>query len=366
MYYIGIMSGTSVDGIDTVLVEDTSSGLKMIDHHSCEFPSALKNDILQLLSTFHVHLKKLGEIDARLGICYAEAVNALLKKTEVNPNEVLAIGCHGQTVYHNPRGDYPFTMQIGDGNKVAALTGIKTICDFRRMDVAFGGDGAPLAPAFHNGYLYSEKEQRVILNLGGIANITILNKDESKVLGFDTGPANCLMDLWIQKIKNMKYDKNGQWAKAGTVNGELLNELCNEEYFVLSPPKSTGKELFNLAWIEKRLLKFKTLKPDDIQSTLCDFTAKTIAAAILKYAPSYQAVYSCGGGSSNTYLHERLSHFLKGIKISTTNELGVPVQWVEAIAFAWLAKRRVEGKYGNIPSVTGARSKVKLGAVYEF
>lgn len=366
MYYIGIMSGTSVDGIDAVLVEDSSAGLKMAGQHSREFPSDLKNDILQLLSTFQVHLKKLGEIDARLGISYAEAVNALLRETKVNPKNVLAIGCHGQTVYHNPRGEFPFTMQIGDGNKVAALTGIKTICDFRRMDVAFGGDGAPLAPAFHNGYLYSEQEARVILNLGGIANITILNKDESKVLGFDTGPANCLMDLWIQKIKNAKYDKDGQWAKSGTVNAELLNELCSEEYFTLPPPKSTGKELFNLAWLEEKLTKFKSLKSHDIQSTLCEFTAKTVADAIVKYAPLCQAVYSCGGGSSNAYLQERLGHFLKGIKISTTDELGIPVQWVEAIAFAWLAKRRVEGKYGNIPSVTGAKSKVKLGAVYEF
>lgn len=366
MYYIGIMSGTSVDGIDAVLVEDTSSELKMCGQYTCEFPSDLKNDILQLLSTFQIHLKKLGEIDARLGISYAHAVNELLKKTGISAKKVIAIGCHGQTVYHNPRGDFPFTMQIGDGNRVAALTGIKTICDFRRMDVAFGGDGAPLAPAFHNGYLYSEKELRVILNLGGIANITILNKDESKVLGFDTGPANCLMDLWIQKIKNMKYDKNGQWAKSGSVNAELLEELCNEEYFRLSPPKSTGKELFSLAWLERKLTKFKTLKPDDIQSTLCDFTAKTISIAILKYAPFCQAVYSCGGGSSNTYLQERLGHLLKGMKVSTTDELGVPIQWVEAIAFAWLAKRRTEGKYGNIPSVTGAKAKVKLGAVYEF
>ena len=366
MYYIGIMSGTSVDGIDAVLVEDTSSGLKMVGQYTCEFPSDLKKDIIQLLASFQVHLKKLGEIDVRLGICYAEAVNALLRETKVKPKDVLAIGCHGQTVYHNPRGEFPFTMQIGDGNRVNALTGIKTICDFRRMDVAFGGDGAPLAPAFHNGYLYSETESRVILNLGGIANITILNEDESKVLGFDTGPANCLMDLWIQKIKNMKYDKNGLWAKSGNVNVKLLNELCSEEYFCLPPPKSTGKELFNLSWLEGKLIKFNNLKSEDIQATLCDFTAKTVSDSIMKYAPLCQAVYSCGGGSSNTYFQGRLSYFLKGIKVSTTDELGVPVQWVEAIAFAWLAKRRVEGKYGNIPSVTGAKAKVQLGAIYEF
>ncbi len=366
MYYVGIMSGTSVDGIDAVLVKDTSAGLKMSGQYSCEFPPDLKQDILELLSTFQVHLKKLGEIDARLGTCYANAVNALLKETKVNAQEVLAIGCHGQTVYHDPRGKYPFTMQIGDGNRVAALTGIKTICDFRRMDVAFGGDGAPLAPAFHNGYLNSETEQRVILNLGGIANITILNKDESKVLGFDTGPANCLMDLWIQKSKDTKYDKNGQWAKSGKVNASLLIDLCSEEYFVLSPPKSTGKELFNLLWLEQKLEKYSQIKHEDIQATLCDFTAKTVADAIQKHAPFCQAVYSCGGGSSNIYLQERLSFYLKEIKVSTTDELGIPVQWVEAIAFAWLAKRRVEGKYGNIPSVTGAKAKVKLGALYEF
>jgi len=186
MYYIGIMSGTSVDGIDAVLVEDTATGLKMSGEYSADFPVDLKQDVINLLAAFQIHLKKLGEIDARLGICYADAVNKLLKKCKVDPKEVIAVGCHGQTVFHDPRGKYPFTMQIGDGNRIPALTGIKTVCDFRRMDVAFGGDGAPLAPAFHNGYLFSDKESRVILNMGGISNITILNKDESKVLGFDT------------------------------------------------------------------------------------------------------------------------------------------------------------------------------------
>ncbi|MCP4178603.1 MAG: anhydro-N-acetylmuramic acid kinase [bacterium] len=365
MYYIGIMSGTSVDGIDAVLVENVDNKLVFVDSYTAPFPEDLKQDILELLLTFQIHLLKLGEIDSRLGICYAEAVNELLKKTGVDRKDVKAIGCHGQTVFHSPRGNYPFTMQIGDGNKVAGLTGIKTINDFRRMDMAFGGDGAPLAPAFHYGYLRSNVENRIILNLGGIANITILNNNSDEILGFDTGPANCLMDLWIQKYKKMKYDKNGEWALSGSINELFLNELLKEPYFNLDPPKSTGKELFNIDWLESKLSQFNDIKNEDVQTALCDLTAKTVADAILKYSPETDAVYSCGGGAYNKYLQQRLGHYLKGVKISVTDELGIPVQWVEAIAFAWLAKQRVESKPGNIPSVTGASKKVLLGAVYE-
>ncbi|HJO91800.1 MAG TPA: anhydro-N-acetylmuramic acid kinase [Victivallales bacterium] len=365
MYYIGIMSGTSLDGIDAVLVKDVNDKLVFSDSYTTSFPKDLKQDILELLLTFKVHLLKLGEIDSRLGICYADAVNELLKKSGVEHKEVNVIGCHGQTVFHSPRGSFPFTMQIGDGNKVAGLTGIKTVNDFRRMDMAFGGDGAPLAPAFHFGYLSSDQENRIILNLGGIANITVLSNRRNDVLGFDTGPANCLMDLWIQKCKGLKYDEDGKWASSGKVNKQLLDELLKESYFQFEPPKSTGKELFNIEWLENELSKLNDIKQEDVQATLCDFTAKTVADAVLKYSPETEAVYSCGGGAFNKYFQQRLGYYLKEVKISVTDELGIPVQWVEAIAFAWLAKQRVESKPGNIPSVTGASEKVLLGAVYE-
>ena len=364
MYYIGLMSGTSVDGIDAVLVKEKKGRLILVEAYSMPFPDDLKTDIEELLKTFQVHLQKLGEIDHRLGCCYAECVNRLLKKASVNSSEVIAVGCHGQTIFHDPRTDTPFTMQIGDANIIAARTGIITVNDFRRMDVAYGGDGAPLAPAFHADYLSSNSEKRIILNLGGIANITILDYDKKDVIGFDTGPANCLMDLWIQKCRGEKYDKNGNWAKSGKVNNELLNEMLNNYYFSLPSPKSTGKELFNLDWLNSVLKNYSNLEEKDVQATLCDLTAKSIADEINKHCSDADAVYSCGGGAYNVFLHERLSFYLPDVKISTTDELGVSVQWMEAIAFAWLTKQRIEKKPGNLPSVTGAKQRAILGALY--
>ena len=364
MYYIGLMSGTSVDGIDAVLVKDENNSLNMVSNHSMEFPEDLKNDIEELLKTFEIHLQKLGEIDHRLGCCYAECVNGLLKRASVDPKDIAAVGCHGQTVFHDPRSKYPFTMQIGDANIIAAKTGIKTVNDFRRMDVALGGDGAPLAPAFHAGYLSSDSEKRIILNLGGIANITILDSDKGDVIGFDTGPANCLMDLWIQKCKGLSYDANGEWANTGNVEETLLNAMLKNYYFTLPAPKSTGKELFNLEWLNSVLKEFAEVSEIDVQATLCELTAKSVAGEILKYCHETEAVYSCGGGAYNKHLQSRLGFYLPGVKISSTDELGVPVQWVEAIAFAWLTKRRIEEKSGNLPSVTGAVKEAVLGAVY--
>ena len=365
MYYIGLMSGTSVDGIDAVLVKDENGILSMCDNYSMNFPDDLKEDIINLLKTFQIHLQKLGEIDHRLGACYAEAVCNLLDKASVNPDEVIAVGCHGQTVFHDPRGKYPFTMQIGDANLIAAKTGITTVNDFRRMDVAFGGDGAPLAPAFHKGYMSSDNERRVILNLGGIANISILDSSIKDVIGFDTGPANCLMDLWIQQCKDKKFDLNGDWAASGSIDERLLDELMKNYYFSLPAPKSTGKELFNLGWLNSILPGFPDIKEENVQATLCDLTAKSISNAVLRYSPDAEAVYSCGGGAYNKFLQERLGHYLPGVKISITDELGVPVQWVESIAFAWLTKQRIEKKPGNLPSVTGACKETLLGAVYQ-
>ncbi len=364
MYYIGLMSGTSVDGIDGVLVKDSNGRLVLVDTYSMAFPDDLKDDIEKLLKTFQIHLQKLGEIDHRLGCCYAECVNELLEKASVNSSEVIAVGCHGQTVFHDPRSKYPFTMQIGDANIIAARTGIKTVNDFRRMDVAYSGDGAPLAPAFHADYLSSTSEKRIILNLGGIANITILDYDKIDVIGFDTGPANCLMDLWIHKCRGEAYDKDGEWAKSGKVDCKLLNKMFSNYYFSLPAPKSTGKELFNLDWLNSILENYPKMKEEDVQATLCELTAKTISDEINKYCPDADAVYSCGGGAYNGFLQDRLSFYLSSAKISTTDELGVSVQWMEAIAFAWLTKQRIELKPGNLSSVTGAKRDAVLGALY--
>lgn len=364
-YYIGIMSGTSLDGIDAVLVSFDQNELQHIGDHTIPFPEKLQRELEELISSFHTNLKMIGEIDHQLGLCYAEVVNGLLKKTNWKATDIEAIGCHGQTVFHSPEEPYPFTMQLGDGNLIASKTGIRTVIDFRRMDMAVGGGGAPLAPAFHQYFLNDSSEKRCILNLGGIANITILSEDENKVVGFDTGPANCLMNSWIKSIKGLGYDKNGDWAKSGKVIYPLLEEMLKEPYFALDAPKSTGRELFNLHWLNKQLKQFSGLNNQDIQATLLELTAQSVAKAILDFAPNTEAVYACGGGAFNDYLMERLAANLQGRKISSTAELGVHPQWVEAIAFAWLAMRRESNQHGNLPSVTGASKKVLLGTIYE-
>lgn len=361
--YIGVMSGTSIDGVDAVLVSISEKGIKLIASVSHDFPDNLAEELKELLRSDKIVLQKVGELDHRLGIVYAESINQLILEAGVDRKDVIAIGCHGQTVFHNPRGKYPFTMQLGDGNLIAANTGITTVTDFRRMDMAFGGEGAPLTPAFHKEFFSSDSENRVILNLGGIANISILNKD--KFVGMDTGPANCLMDLWIQKCLDKKYDCNGSWAKSGRVCNGLLESFLKEDYFGLVAPKSTGKELFNMNWIEDHLTNFSKISEQDVQATLCELTARTIVDAINLYSPDYTSIYVCGGGAFNTFLLERLGAFAPGVEINTTAKLNVHEQLVEAMAFAWLAKQRVLECEGNLPEVTGARSKVVLGSLYK-
>ena len=363
--YIGIMSGTSMDGIDAVLVNFEGDKLRKIGDHSQNFPPDLKEELDSLLNNYKTELTKIGEIDHRLALCYAGTVHHLLDKVNIKPSEVKAVGCHGQTIFHSPGSRFPFTIQLGDGNLIAARTGIKTITDFRRMDMSFGGGGAPLVPAFHQAFLNDKKEKRCILNLGGIANITILADLEKNVSGYDTGPANCLMDEWIQSVKGEKFDKDGQWAKSGTVIDELLAGMMEEPYFKQPAPKSTGRELFNRDWLKNHLKASNISKNEDIQATLLELTALTVAQAMRQSAPQTNALYVCGGGAYNKQLLQRLSFHLKNVKIATTETLGISPQWVESTAFAWLAMRRLNNRYGNLPSVTGASQKVLLGTIYD-
>jgi len=364
-FYIGVMSGTSMDGVDAVLVRFEGKNVIQAGSRSLSFPGDLKTDLEQVVESGSVSLPKLGELDHRLGLCYAECVNSLIGKAGVKRSDVRAIGCHGQTVFHSPGSMYPFTMQIGDGNLIAARTGISTVADFRRMDMAFGGGGAPLAPAFHQYFLNDEKESRGILNLGGIANITMLAQNERDVVGFDTGPASCLMDTWIRTCQGKSFDEDGEWARSGRIIDELLYSMLEENYFQLPAPKSTGRELFNLNWLEEHLKLLPEYDASDVQATLLELTALSVARSVRKHTPARDAVYACGGGACNKYLLERLAFHLPRVKIGVTDELGVPVQCVEAVAFAWLAMRRVNGFPGNLPSVTGASEKVLLGTVYE-
>ncbi|MFV0591575.1 MAG: anhydro-N-acetylmuramic acid kinase [Draconibacterium sp.] len=363
--YIGIMSGTSMDGIDVVLVAFENDKIQDVRLHTQSFPGKLKAALTALITTYQTSLEKIGETERRLTLCYADAVHQLLIKSGINSEDVIAMGCHGQTVFHAPVGRFPFTMQLVDGNLLAAKTGIRTVVDFRRMDMAFGGQGAPLVPAFHQAFLKSRQENRVILNLGGIANITVLSDDDDKVLGFDTGPANCLMDAWIQYIKGEKFDKDGGWAASGHIIPALLEKMLGENYFSLSAPKSTGRELFNLDWLNRHLKEIKEFKNEDVQATLLELTATSVAEAVKKYAPDTNAMYVCGGGAFNQFLMKRFGFHLPGIRVSGTEKLGLPPQQVEATAFAWLAMRRIKNLSGNLPSVTGAGRKVLLGTIYD-
>jgi anhydro-N-acetylmuramic acid kinase len=361
--FIGLMSGTSMDALDAVLVDFATTPPLLIASHSLEIDSELRHAILSLCSPGNNEIERLAELDVRLGRMAAVATLQLVAQAGVPVDAIKGIGSHGQTVRHSPGSTTPYTLQIGDPNTIAQLSGITTVADFRRRDLVVGGQGAPLVPAFHEAQFHSPKKNRVILNIGGIANISILPADTSQpVTGFDTGPGNMLMDAWTQLYQNKPYDAGGDWARSGQIDTSLLNDLLNDSYLSLSPPKSTGRERYSLEWLEKQLSGAH--HPQDVQATLCEQTAATITDAIRRFAPDTEEIYVCGGGARNGYLLERLSAYLDHCHITTTTDLGVEPQWVEAIAFAWLARQTLRGLPGNLPAVTGAREAVILGGIY--
>jgi anhydro-N-acetylmuramic acid kinase len=384
--YLGLMSGTSVDGVDLALTNfNQNSTCQLIAAKTYPFPLELKQQIHQLASASYLSQEPLqsahpidpivlmAELDTKLGLFFAETINQFINEFKLNRNQIIAIGSHGQTIRHNPKGHLPYSLQISDANIIADKTQITTVADFRRMDVAAGGQGAPLVPTFHQYLLHSENENRIILNLGGIANITLLAKDKNlPVIGFDTGPANTLLDahfkLTFSKNNELSFDNDAQFAQTGKVIPELLNLLLDEEYFSLAPPKSTGRELFNLAWLQHKIellekSKKVELAEQDIQATLIALTSKSIANAINQLGLNDFQVYACGGGMHNQFLLSQLGQLLNQ-KILTTNDLGIDGDFLEAMTFAWLAKRRLENKTGNLTSVTGAKQEKVLGAVY--
>ena len=360
--YIGLMSGTSLDGLDATLVDFSENPPKLIETYSSPYPTSLKKRVLKLCTPGDNEIDSLGEIDIELGRWFAESVNKLLQQSKHNNTDIVAIGSHGQTIRHRPGITHPFSLQIGDPNTVAFKTGITTIADFRRFDIAAGGQGAPLVPAFHQAVFSTNTEERVILNIGGIANITHLPKTDEKIIGFDTGPGNVLMDAWMQEYYGKSYDEDGAIARSGEIQEELLGNLLSDPFFQQAPPKSTGREHFNMQWLTGRL--HKTMAARDILATLCEFTAVSISDAIKTHAENTQACFICGGGARNTYLLERIQTHLRKTRITTTQELGLNGDWVEATAFAWLAYRRINGLAGNLPAVTGAQSPVLLGGIY--
>lgn len=364
--YVGLLSGTSVDCVDAGLFEltETQKGIdaKLLASHQHPYPPEIREAVLRISTPGDNEIDRMGSLDIALGQVFAQAVNDLLKESNTPHDSVRAIGSHGQTVRHRPNTKYPFTLQIADPNTIAYESGITTVADFRRKDMAAGGQGAPLAPAFHQAVFSSPNEKRCIVNIGGIANISVLHELTDQVVGYDCGPGNILMDSWVQSHKMQDYDEKGTWAQSGEVDTRFLNELLDHPFLAKAFPKSTGREDFNRTWIDHILSQLHPIAAEDIQATLCEFTAKTIAYAIKLH--DIDNVYVCGGGAHNTYLLSRIEANLENTPVSTTCDLNIPPDWVEAGLFAWLAKQRMDAAPGNLPSVTAAAKTVVLGGVY--
>jgi anhydro-N-acetylmuramic acid kinase len=361
--YLGLISGTSVDAIDAALVRFEDARPELIGTHAHHWDAGLSERLNALIESPAPAWRELGSLHIETGRAFAAAALAVLERCGIGADEVAAIGHHGQTIHHAPDGPAPFTIQIGDPNTVAALTGITTVADLRGFDMAVGGQGAPLVPIFHEQVLRSTEEHRVVVNIGGISNITTLTR-EAPITGCDTGPGNTLLDAWIRRHRGERFDRRGEWAASGTVDSGLLDLMLREPWFALPAPKSTGRELFNAEWLNSLLAKFeKQPSPGDVQATLTELTAVTIARHISELAPHCQRVIVCGGGAFNDHLMARLDAHCN-VPTESAQLHGIAPDWVEAMAFAWLARARLLELPGNVPSVTGAHQRVILGSIY--
>ncbi len=357
------MSGTSMDGIDAVVASFNNGSLQLHHAASYDYPTELRQQLKTAANTpLDQDIDNLETLDRLAGECFRDAALRLLEESGTAASEVAAIGSHGQTVRHCPDSDAPFSLQIGNAQVIAAGTGITTVADFRTADIQAGGQGAPLVPPFHQWLFADDTEDRVVLNVGGIANITVLPR-RGEVTGFDTGPGNTLMDNWIQHIDGSRFDEAGALAASGSSDAALLQRLLSDAYFALPAPKSTGLEYFNSEWLRQYALE--GIVAADVQSTLCDLTVSSVADAIEQYAPDTTAVFVCGGGAHNAEIMRRLRHRLKPMTVTSTARHGLDPDWVEAAAFAWLASRTLHGLPGNLPSVTGASAAVVLGTVVD-
>lgn len=363
-YFIGLMSGTSADGIDAALVEFKPAP-QLLASHFLAYPPELRQRIL-LLAAGTVSgdtLDVAGELDAELGQWFARAANELLLQAGLPASRVRAIGSHGQTVRHRPNRQHPFSLQIADPNVIAARTGITVVADFRRRDIALGGQGAPLVPAFHHAVFNDPHQDRAVVNIGGIANVTLLPAGQGRVTGFDTGPGNVLLDTWSSAELGKPYDTGGEYAASGHIAAGLLQDMLADDYFAAPPPKSTGREHFNAAWLEPHLQRHALPAPD-VMATLVELTAQSIIDAILHHAVATARVLVCGGGTHNHYLMQRLATLFGESRVESTELHGIHPDWVEAMAFAWLAQETLAGRPGNLPDVTGASRAAVLGAIY--
>ncbi|MEE4185196.1 MAG: anhydro-N-acetylmuramic acid kinase [Gammaproteobacteria bacterium] len=361
-YYAGLMSGTSLDAVDIVVAGFAAGGADIIARQAHPFPAGLRARVITMINApDRVALDELGSLHRELGWLYGDALSAALEAAKLAPGAIAAAGCHGQTVRHSPDLAQPFTLQLGCGATAAVRSGVPFVTDFRSADMALGGQGAPLVPAFHEVAFASADATRVIVNIGGIANVTVLEPG-APVRAWDTGPGNTLLDSHCQAHRKTAFDAAGAWARGGCVDEALLTRLLSDPYFARSAPKSTGREYFNAAWLQQHSA------PDapqgaDLQATLAELTARSIAAAITHAAPRAD-IYLCGGGAANDDLQDRLRRSLPDCAIRTTAALGIEPDWVEAAAFAWLARARLEGIAGNLPSATGASRAAILGALH--
>ncbi len=352
------MSGTSLDGIDIVLCEVKDESFELIHSKEYSFDIELKKDILEAIYN-PINLKTIGELDTRLGEIYAKTINTFIQEYFIHKDKITAIGLHGQTLWHEPNSEYPFSMQLANSSLITTITGVSVVSDFRQKDIALGGQGAPLTPAFHK-YIFSRLQGNIaVLNIGGMANISILGEE---LTGYDTGCGNVLLDYWISKNKNLAYDEDGAWASSGVINQSLLELMLSDPYFSLPAPKSTGREYFNQKWLEEKLSDFVTTDAD-IQATLLALTAQSIANEIKKTDTDMLIV--CGGGVKNKKLMDSLHVALEGVEVFSSDECGVSSDFMEAMAFAWLAYKRVHKQKVDIKSVTGAKENTILGCIYE-
>lgn len=372
-YFIGLMSGTSADAIDAALVDLSTSTPQLIATISHPLDTQTRSNILALCNPGADEIDRMGAMDIELARLFANAALALIEHAKINAADVIAIGSHGQTIRHRPpqagtadkQRQAGFTLQIGDPNTIAQLTGITTVADFRRRDMAALGQGAPLVPAFHRAIFQSPNHHRAIVNIGGMANITWL-PTKGQTTGYDTGPGNVLLDSWIGQHLAKRFDANGDWAASGAINSQLLAQLLKHPFFNQSAPKSTGRETFNSEWLEQNLAQLpSSLKPEDVQATLLALTAQTIAAEIkCLAADEFVEVVVCGGGAFNTKLLASIQAQLGNAAVSSSSTLGIDPQWIEAMAFAWLAQQTLAKRPSNLCAVTGAQQEVILGGVY--
>ncbi len=362
--FIGLMSGTSMDAIDAALVALGDRQCELLAVRATAYPPKLQERLLAASRRpGDCNVDEVCRLDREVGLAFRDAALGLLEASGTAGRDVVAIGSHGQTLRHQPRGAAPYTLQIGDPNLIAHGTGITTVADFRRRDLAAGGEAAPLAPAFHAWLFGDEAESRVVLNLGGFANVTLLPAG-GEPGGFDTGPANTLMDAWSRSCRDLPCDEDGRWASSGRVDEALLDGMLADPYFAAAPPKSTGFEYFNDDWLQAQLAAQPGSDPADVQATLCELSARTIADAVRRHAPGTGRVFACGGGVHNAELMRRIAAWLAPMPLATTAAAGLDPAWIEAAAFAWLAARRVDGLPGNLPGVTGAGAAVVLGGIY--